>query len=53
MREENFTTIQELRRNYKKVKNLVDEINMPIIVISNNRPQFAIISMKMLENIKK
>lgn len=50
MLQTNFTTIQDVRRNYKKVKNEVDEANTPTIVISNNQPQFAIVSIKMLKN---
>lgn len=45
----NFTTIQNIRRNYKAVKNEVDKTNTPTIVISNNQPQFAIVSIKMLK----
>ncbi|MGI0060668.1 MAG: hypothetical protein ACREBJ_12965 [Nitrosotalea sp.] len=50
MLQTNYTTIQDVRRNYKKVKDEVDETNTPTIVISNNQPQFAIVSMKMLQN---
>ena len=50
MLQTNFTTIQDVRRNYKKVKDEVDETNTPTIVISNNQPQFAIVSIKMLKN---
>ncbi len=45
----NFTTIQEVRRNYKKVIEQVEESNTPTIVISNNQPQFAIVSLEMLK----
>lgn len=51
MLQTNYTTIQDIRRNYKKVKDEVDETNTPTIVISNNQPQFAIVSMKMLQKI--
>lgn len=49
MLDTNFTTIQDIRRNYKKVKDEVNETNTPTIVISNNQPQFAIVSIKMLK----
>jgi prevent-host-death family protein len=48
----NFTTIQDIRRNYKKIVGQVNETYTPTIVISNNQPQFAIISLDMLKNIQ-
>lgn len=48
----NFTTIQDVRRNYKKVVQQVNKTNIPTIVISNNQPQFAIVSLDMLKNIQ-
>jgi len=48
----NFTTIQDVRRNYKKVVEQVNETNTPTIVISNNQPQFAIVSLDMLKTIQ-
>ena len=47
----NFTTIQDVRRNYKKVVSQVEETNKPTVVISNNQPQFAIVSIDMLKTI--
>lgn len=48
----NFTTIQDVRRNYKKVVEEVNETNIPTIVISNNHPQFAIVSLDLLKAIQ-
>lgn len=48
----NFTTIQDVRRNYKKVVEEVEDTNTPTVVISNNQPQFAIVSIDMLKNIR-
>jgi prevent-host-death family protein len=52
MLQTNFATIQEVRRNYKKVVKQVAETSSPTIVISNNQPQFAIVSLSMLEELK-
>lgn len=48
----NYTTIQDVRRNYKKVVKKVNETNTPTIVISNNQPQFAIVSLDMLKTMQ-
>lgn len=48
----NFTTIQEVRRNYKKVVKEVNETQSPTVVISNNQPQFAIVSIDMLKGLE-
>lgn len=49
MLQTNFTTIQQVRRNYKKIVEQVEETHTPTVVISNNQPQFAIVSIKMLK----
>ena len=49
----NFTTIQDIRRNYKEIVDEVNETNLPTVVISNNRPQFVIVSIKMLSDFQK
>lgn len=49
----NFTTIQEVRRNYKKVVEEVLKNKKPTVVISNNHPQFAIVSMDMLSHFRE
>lgn len=49
----NFTTIQDVRRNYKKVAEQVNGTNIPTIVISNNQPQFAIVSLDMLKTMQR
>lgn len=48
----NFTTIQQVRRNYKKVVEQVEETQTPTVVISNNQPQFAIVSIEMLKKMQ-
>lgn len=48
----NFTTIQQVRRNYKKVIEEVNATNTPTIVISNNQPQFAIVSIEMIKKMQ-
>lgn len=48
----NFTTIQDVRRNYKKVVEQVNDTKTPTIVISNNQPQFAIVSLDMLKTMQ-
>ncbi|HEX8932457.1 MAG TPA: type II toxin-antitoxin system Phd/YefM family antitoxin [Patescibacteria group bacterium] len=52
MLQTNFTTIQQVRRNYKKVVKQVEDTNTPTVVISNNQPQFAIVSMDMIKKIQ-
>ena len=48
----NFATIQNIRRNYKKVVEQVNKTNTPTIIISNNQPQFAIINLDMLKKLQ-
>lgn len=47
------TTINEVRRNYKKIVEELNKTNEPIIVISANKPQFVLISMELLQKIQK
>ena len=49
----NFTTIQDVRRNYRKIVDEVNKANVPTVVISNNRPQFVMVSIKMLGDFQK
>lgn len=49
-----FNTIsaRQIQREYKKVLKQVNESNEPVIVISNNKPQGAIIGLEQLEKIQ-
>ena len=47
----NFVTIRELQRNYKKIGQEVNKTNKPAVVMSKNKPQFVIVSLKTLEKI--
>lgn len=49
-----FNTIsaRQIQREYKKVLKQANESNEPVIVISNNKPQGAIIGLEMLEKIR-
>lgn len=43
---------RQLQREYKKVLQKAKKINKPIVVISNNKPQGAIISLNLLEKLE-
>ncbi|MDO8610523.1 MAG: type II toxin-antitoxin system prevent-host-death family antitoxin [bacterium] len=49
-----FNTIsaRQLQREYKKVLKEANDINEPLIVISNNQPQGAIIGLNLLERFQ-
>jgi PHD/YefM family antitoxin component YafN of YafNO toxin-antitoxin module len=49
----NYTTIREVQRNYRQVADDVNKTGMPLVVISNNQPQFAIVTMNMLQDLQK
>jgi PHD/YefM family antitoxin component YafN of YafNO toxin-antitoxin module len=49
----NFTSIREVQRNYKKISEEVNKTNTPTIVMSNNKPQFAIVSLKTLQTLEQ
>lgn len=46
-----YLPIRELQRNYKAIVEELNKTDEPVIIISNNQPQFAIVSMKMLQEI--
>jgi prevent-host-death family protein len=48
-----YTTLREVQRNPKKVSEEVNKEDKPFIVMSNNRPQFAIVSLKLLSQMQK
>lgn len=43
---------RQLQREYKKVLNKANKINKPFIVMSNNRPQGAVIGLDLLERLQ-
>ena len=49
----NFTNIREIQRNYKKISKQVNETDAPLVVLSKNQPQFAIVSLKALSHLQK
>jgi len=44
---------RDIQRGYKKVFDRVKKTNQPIVVMANNNPQGAVVSMKTLEKYKK
>ncbi len=44
--------VRKLQREYKKIFEEVNIIKEPIIILSNNKPQCALISLELLEKIK-
>lgn len=48
-----FTTIREIQRNYKKLREEVNKTDQPTIVMSKNKPQFAIVSIKTAERLSQ
>ncbi|MBI4130334.1 type II toxin-antitoxin system Phd/YefM family antitoxin [Candidatus Roizmanbacteria bacterium] len=44
----NTISAREIQRNYRQIFNRVRKTNKPVVVISNNKPQAAIVSMDML-----
>ena len=49
----NFTNIRDVQRNYRKVADEVNKTNKPLIVLSKNQPQFAIVSLQTLEKLEQ
>src|SRR3954469_3444651 len=48
-----YTTLREVQRNPKKVSEEVNKEDKPFIVMSNNKPQFVIVSLKLLSQMQK
>lgn len=42
---------RQLQKSYRKILDKVNKLNKPLIVITNNKPIAAIISLKLLEEI--
>ena len=49
----NFTNIRDIQRNYKGVAKEVNRTDKPLVVMSKNEPQFAIVSLKTLEKLEQ
>ena len=49
----NFTNIRDIQRNYKKVTKELNKTGRPVIVMSKNQPQFAIVSLQTLEELEQ
>ena len=47
------TTVREIQRNYKKIFEDVKKSKKPIIVMKNNKPDVAVIDVKILEALEK
>lgn len=49
-----FSTVsaRQIQREYKKVLERANRIKKPLIVISNNKPQGAIIGLELLESLQ-
>lgn len=47
-----YTTIRDVQRNYKKISDDVNNDDMSFVVMSNNRPQFVIVSLKTFSKLQ-
>ena len=48
----NIVSARQLRRGYKKVLEKANKIKKPLIVMSNNQPQGAVIGLDLLEKLQ-
>ncbi len=48
----NTVSARQLQREYKKVLEKANKSKDPVIVVSNNKPQAAIVSLDILEEIR-
>lgn len=48
----NTVSARQIQREYKKVLETANKVNKPIIVMSNNKPQGAIIGLDLLEQLQ-
>ena len=48
-----YTTIREVQRDYKKISEEVNKDDLSLVVMSNNRPQFVIVSLKIFNQFQK
>ncbi len=49
----NTTSAREVQRNYKSIVKKVKKTNQPVIVISKNEPEVAIVSLELLERYEQ
>ncbi len=49
----NFTNIRDIQRNYRKVAKEVNKTNKPMVVMSKKQPQFAIVSLRTLQDLEQ
>lgn len=49
----NTISAREIQRRYRAIFNQVQKTNRPVIVITNNKPQAAIVSLKLLKKYDK
>ena len=49
---QNTISARQLQRGYKQVLEEANRLNKPLIVISNNKPQGAVIGLDLLEKIQ-
>ena len=47
-----YTTIRDVQRNYKKISEEVNKEDLSFVVMSNNRPQFVIVSLKTFSQLQ-
>lgn len=48
----NYATIRDVQRNYKRISEKVNNDDFSYVVMSNNKPQFVIVSMKTFSELK-
>ena len=48
-----YTTIREIQRSPKKISDKVNKTDQSFVVMSNNRPQFVIVSLKAFSQLQK
>jgi len=48
----NTVSSRQIQREYKKILARANKINQPIIIMSNNQPQGAVIGLDLLEKIQ-
>ena len=49
---DHFISARQLQREYKKVLEKANRIKKPLVVMSNNRPQGAVIGLDLLEKLR-
>lgn len=53
MKSDQYTTIRELQRDYKKIAKKVQESGEPLVIVTGNEPQFAVISLDALNKLQQ